>query len=556
MAGFANDICYANNADFSIAGSQKGSSANGLLTNGQMWIGTTATNAGGTHINVGTLTSPDSSLTVGYSSPNITLQVAGGTTTGKTITGNTGGALAPTAGNWNILGPNSAITGYSPYTTGSGSTLTCNMPGTVKWVVNPTSGLGTHTTIADAITAASSGDDIFITPGTYTENLTLKAGVNLTGYQCDSSMNATGKVIIVGNITLSSAGSVTISGIQLQTNSAALLTVSGSVASIVNLENCYLNITNATGISYSSSSSSSAINLFGCFGNLGTTGIGIYSMSSTGTLSFYQCVITNSGASTTASSNSAGTINLRSCNFSSPLSTSSTGSGNITYCIIDTTTQNVTTLTTAGTGTVGCFYSVMLAGTASTVSIGAGTTVGLTLCSIASSNTNAVTGAGTLQETMNRYANSFGVNVTTQSYGYIKGSGTNTAPTGGVIGEQISSSASAVGLVTSTAKTITSINLTPGIWDVSAFCQITNTGSYTVVEAGISTTNNTLSGTAGIGKANYTPAAASALGNNYLAVPTVRAALSATTTYYIVAFSTFSGGAGSASAMITATRVA
>ncbi len=72
MAGFANDIVYANNGDFSIAGSTKGSLANGLLTNGQLWIGTTAVNVGGTHISVGTIVSPDNSITIGYSSPNIT----------------------------------------------------------------------------------------------------------------------------------------------------------------------------------------------------------------------------------------------------------------------------------------------------------------------------------------------------------------------------------------------------------------------------------------------------------------------------------------------------
>lgn len=88
MAGFANDIVYANNGDFSIAGSSKGQAANGLLTNGQMWIGTTSTNVGGTHINVGTLTSPDSSITIGYSSPNITLQASSSLI--KTINGDTG----------------------------------------------------------------------------------------------------------------------------------------------------------------------------------------------------------------------------------------------------------------------------------------------------------------------------------------------------------------------------------------------------------------------------------------------------------------------------------
>lgn len=76
MAGFANDVVYANNGDFSIAGSAKGSATNGLNTNGQLWIGTTAANVGGTHINVGTLTSPGGTISIGYSSPNITLDTS------------------------------------------------------------------------------------------------------------------------------------------------------------------------------------------------------------------------------------------------------------------------------------------------------------------------------------------------------------------------------------------------------------------------------------------------------------------------------------------------
>ncbi len=109
MAGFANDIVFANNGDFSVAGSNKGSSLNGLLTNGQMWIGSTATNVGGTHINVGTLTSPDSSITFGFSSPNITAQVTTGAAVLKTLTGNLGGAIAPVSGNINLLTANSTF---------------------------------------------------------------------------------------------------------------------------------------------------------------------------------------------------------------------------------------------------------------------------------------------------------------------------------------------------------------------------------------------------------------------------------------------------------------
>ena len=100
-----------------------------MSADGQLWIGATSSNRAnnGGHVRLGSITSPDSSVTIGYSAPNITLQIAGGTTTGKTITGNTGGALSPTGGNWNIFG--SVIgPGTNPVSSaGSGSTLTLNV---------------------------------------------------------------------------------------------------------------------------------------------------------------------------------------------------------------------------------------------------------------------------------------------------------------------------------------------------------------------------------------------------------------------------------------------
>ena len=221
MAGFYGEIMYAKNGDFSTAGSQRGLLANGLLTNGQMWIGTTAANAGGTHINVGTLTSTGGTVAITYASPNINLEVSGGssmtnftvdvftapgtnpvlpngsgnvtitgsqvasgtvgtnvirsdslaantytiqiqrTTTAasstvadngvshfdsarftvdsngfvslngsgvaETITGTTGGALSPTSGNWNILGASTAAGAVPVSTAGSVSTLTIDV---------------------------------------------------------------------------------------------------------------------------------------------------------------------------------------------------------------------------------------------------------------------------------------------------------------------------------------------------------------------------------------------------------------------------------------------
>lgn len=111
-------ITFTDNMSFD--GTERGGA---MTTNGQLWIGHTTAdrpnNAG--HVKVGILTSPNSSITFGYSSPNITA-VVNGALVGQTITGDSGGALSPTGGNWNILG----LSGSK--TSGTGSTLTVKSP--------------------------------------------------------------------------------------------------------------------------------------------------------------------------------------------------------------------------------------------------------------------------------------------------------------------------------------------------------------------------------------------------------------------------------------------
>lgn len=121
MAGFENDIGFSKNYDFSSADNQAPREINGLITDGDMWIGSTATNVGGTHINVGTLTSPDSSVTIGYSSPNITLQA--GASVPTTFNADTGSA-APIANVLEIIG-DTIVAGSTPViTTGATNVIT------------------------------------------------------------------------------------------------------------------------------------------------------------------------------------------------------------------------------------------------------------------------------------------------------------------------------------------------------------------------------------------------------------------------------------------------
>jgi hypothetical protein len=71
-----------------------------------------------------------------------------------------------------------------------------------------------YLTISAAITAATSGTTVFVWPGTYTESLTLKAGVFIT-------TPTKFAVTIVGNITANFTGTVVIENIVVQNASSA-----------------------------------------------------------------------------------------------------------------------------------------------------------------------------------------------------------------------------------------------------------------------------------------------------------------------------------------------
>lgn len=510
MAGFQNDsnlkeILFADNVDFTGGATPTGQ----MTTNGQLLIGSSVA----PNIRVGTLTSSDGSI---------------GFTTGP----------------------------------GTISAQVLNYPKDLHvaaLIVNqtPNSG-GNFTTIQSAINNALSGQTIFIYPGTYTENITLKAGVNLTAFGCDSSLNGTGTVIINGTCTMTTAGSVTISGIQLQTNSANFLAVTGSAASVVNLNNCFLNCSNNTGITFSSSSSSATINIYFCTGNLATTGITYFTNTSAGTINVNHSILNNTGSATTASTSSAGNIQMFDSVFGAVLSFSSAATFNsFVGTSLGTAALNAACITTAGTSSGSCINCQLTGGTASAVSIGVGTTVSLYDCQVYSSNTNAITGAGTVNyQGLNFTNTSSTINVTTQTVvGTLQGS-KNTAPTAGFLGEEIKASAQTVTLLNGTPKTITSITLTPGVWSISAIGTAQNSGvsSQQGVFA-ISTTTNSFAGCVeGDTQLTFATGTAS-MSQIPLSIPDFKVVITTSTTYYAVMQINFSAGAGAGNARITGIRV-
>jgi len=290
-----------------------------------------------------------------------------------------------------------------------------NRYGVAKLIVAPTLAEGAnYTTIAAALTAASSGDTIFIRPGTYTENPTMKGGVNLCTFECDSE---TPNVTIVGKCTHNTAGTVTCSGIRFQTNSDYCIVNSGSAASILNLLDCYINAPNSSAINYTSSNSSAQINLIRCHGDLATTGIKFFDQTSPGVLNAIYSPLTNSGLSTTASTASAGITRFLFSLVNFPVTTSSTNTFEGNFSRFDTSSLAVTCLTIGGSGNNTLKLCELNSFSASSISIGS--SLAAYHNNINSTGSNVVTGAGTYYYAGNVYGNNATPNTTTRTPEYL-----------------------------------------------------------------------------------------------------------------------------------------
>ena len=171
-----------------------------------------------------------------------------------TLTGDTGGAVSPAAGNINIVG------GDGLTVAGAGSTLTINRDAAGGYPITPyvvgSSGEAGYTTIQAAITAANAagGGVVYIQPGSYTEDLTLSDGVDLYGTPA-VSQNQGASVTIIGTHTPPSSGHIGFNSIYFQDNSAVFSSAAAGSTHIV-LLNCesavqngyFFDLVNWTGI--------------------------------------------------------------------------------------------------------------------------------------------------------------------------------------------------------------------------------------------------------------------------------------------------------------------
>lgn len=295
-----------------------------------------------------------------------------------------------------------------------------NRYGTAQLIVAPTIAEGAnYTTIASAITSASSGDTIFIRPGTYTENLTLKAGVNLVAFIGDGDFligsGYTSHVYIQGQHTVDISGMCSLGNIHFVNGGGNpnLFTISGTGLTSFNLNNCYLECGATQIFSYTNSNAGSHVQVINCMGNLTGAGCKFLTMSSIGQLSFLYCNFTNSIQSFVANDISAGTLTIRQSTFLFPFTTSGTSSiGFIDVAILCT---DATCLTVGGSGAHSLLFCHLNSGSASAISISS-TLTSIQQCTIASSNTNCITGGGTINYSgLEFVGTSSNINTTTQT---------------------------------------------------------------------------------------------------------------------------------------------
>lgn len=292
--------------------------------------------------------------------------------------------------------------------------------GREKWIVSPflTDG-ATHTTIAAAIAAASYGDSIFVRPGTYIENLTLKNGVTIVA---DEGPGLIGVVEIVGKCTATDGARHVFSGIRLTTNSDNLLLVSGTSQTRVIFVDCFLFAADNTAISFTNSSASSSILLNKCSGSIGGAGIAYFASTSAGNIVFNHCVMNGNAASTTPSTISAGSVRIYNSTFSESIQTTGTGAiwakntffnpQNTPSFVIDH--QGTSTLDEANRLDF-CRFRAST-DTSPCINVGAGATLGLNNCSVSSSNgTAAIQGAGTVVYSSLSFTNQSAITTTTKT---------------------------------------------------------------------------------------------------------------------------------------------
>lgn len=258
----------------------------------------------------------------------------------------------------------------------------------VSHIVDAT-GQGDFTTITAAIAAATSGQTIFIRPGVYTENITAKAGVNLTSFVGEA---LTSQVQIKGKISFSSNGFVEFSNLNIITNGDYFLEVTGASTSTVQFVNCTLGCRDFSGV-HNTSAGTGSVSFQSCGGGVFSAGSTFFVWTSPGQIAFNDCYL-SSVSTGVASTLSAGVFSSFYSVFGFPVTTSGTAAFSSNYSEYITGGLGLTAVTVGGSGSSTSFHDVFAGGVAPALVVN-GTLV-IAIAVIGSQNAFAADGTGTL----------------------------------------------------------------------------------------------------------------------------------------------------------------
>jgi len=377
---------------------------------------------------------------------NTTISLSGGGVAVQHLTGDSGGQLNPDgSNNFNLLGQQAGSVAVMD-TIGSGSTIKFEDRTWISsLVVDPSSTVGlrgTFTTVQAAITAASAGQTIYIRPGAYHENLTMKAGITLVAMIGDNLDN---NVQIFGSITCTYAGISSITGCKLVATTAGGIIMSGAAGTQLYLKSCTVYQFSGAGTHYSFASSNAAnsCSFYECY--FDTDANGAWFNLSDGAVYVSNSSFANTGGSTSPNLLSGGQVTINNTDYgianentppwtisggiftafgstlNGEMTTSATSTFEVNNCRIFT--DNVPF--TLGGSAHNIFNSEISCGNNAAISVS--TVANIANLTISSTATNAITGVGTINYANLAFTGSSSTISTTTQTRFALGPVVNTA---------------------------------------------------------------------------------------------------------------------------------